>query len=283
MIAFQIIISVASVVLQSCLFNSLCKKTLKTNNKIYSFISVMYVVCIVLFAIGAVRGHFSVYTITLGVLFGVVTALGNLYKMRALASGPMHITNLVTTSSMIIPAMSGIFFGEYFSIQKLIAVFVLIYFIYLSFGKTADAKANQKWMIYCILAALLQGSIGVLQKIHQSSAYKAEVNGFLLVAFICSFIYSRIMAGKPTEKTKFNVKLVIVAVICGICTYTMNVLNLRLSGLLPSQLFFPLVNGSTIVLNSIMSVVVFKESISRKQFVGLCGGIVTLIAICFIK
>jgi len=63
----------------------------------------------------------------------------------------------------------------------------------------------------------------------------------------------------------------------------MNFLNLRLSGLLPSQLFFPLVNGSAIVLSSLMSVLLFKEHLSKKQTVGLVGGIASLIVMCFVK
>ena len=97
---------------------------------------IMYALCIALFGIAVLGGQVSFFTVALGLLFGVVTALGNFYKMRALNSGPMHITLLVTTSSMIIPTMSGIFFGERFSVLKLILVGILIGFIFLSFDKT---------------------------------------------------------------------------------------------------------------------------------------------------
>jgi multidrug transporter EmrE-like cation transporter len=63
----------------------------------------------------------------------------------------------------------------------------------------------------------------------------------------------------------------------------MNYINLKLSGLLPSQLFFPLINGSAIILSSLSSVFIFKESLSKKQVVGLVGGILSLIAICLVK
>ena len=184
---------------------------------------------------------------------------------------------------MIIPAISGIFFGEHFSLQKLIVVFILIGFIYLSLGKKENGIMNKKWFLFCTLAFIAQGSIGVLQKIHQSSVHKAETSGFLFVAFICSLVYSRIRAKKSFSELKFSAKHIVFAAICGLCIYGMNVLNLKLSGLLPSQLFFPLVNGSSIVLSSLMSVLLFKEKLSGKQLIGLCGGIASLIVICFIK
>ena len=149
--------------------------------------------------------------------------------------------------------------------------------------KTDDKKTNKKWFLFCVLAFLFQGSIGVLQKIHQFSEHKGELNGFLFVAFICSLVYSRIRTGKSYRELGFRKKHITFAIVCGVCTYIMNFLNLKLSGLLPSQLFFPLVNGSAIVLSSLMSVLFFKEHFSKKQLIGLCGGIVSLIAICFIK
>lgn len=283
MLFIQTVISISSMVLQNCLFNNICKKELTTNDHIYRFNMVMYAICIFLFGIAVLGGQVSFYTIALGLLFGVVTALSNFYKMRALSSGPMHITLLVTTSSMIIPTMSGMFFGEQFSILKLIMVVILIGFIYLSFDKTDNKKTNKKWLLFCVLAFLFQGSIGVLQKIHQFSEYKGELNGFLLVAFTCSFIYSRIRTRKSYRELEFRKKHIVFAIICGVCTYVMNFLNLRLSGLLPSQLFFPLVNGSAIILSSLMSVLIFKEHLSKKQTVGLIGGITTLIVMCFVK
>lgn len=282
MILFQVVLSISSMVLQNCIFNSICKKELKTSDHIYRFNMIVYAVCISLLGAALINSRISLYTIALGLLFGGVTALSNLYKMLSLSAGPMHITLLITTSSMIIPTMSGIFFGERFSLSKLCFVFILIGFIYLSLDKTSSTKVNKRWFLYCMLSFVLQGSIGVLQKIHQVSSYKGEVNGFLFVAFICSLIYSRIRAKKTFVELKFTPKHVIFAVVCGICTYEMNRLNLKLSGLLPSQLFFPIINGSSIVLSSAMSVLIFKEKLSKKQIIGLCGGILSLIAICIV-
>ena len=74
----------------------------------------------------------------------------------------------------------------------------------------------------------------------------------------------------------------IIGLVCGACTFAMNFINLKLSGLLPSQLFFPLVNGSSIVLSSLVSLFLFKEKITLKQQIGLVGGILALIAICLV-
>ena len=283
MIIFQTTTSILSMVSQNCIFNHVCKKDLDTGAHVYRFNTLIYAVCILLFGVIAISGGFSFFTVALGLLFGVVTALANYYKMRSLSCGPMHITLLITTSSMIIPTLSGIFFGERFSVYKLLVVFVLIFFIYLSLEKKGDAQINKRWLIFCVLAFVLQGSIGVLQKIHQSSEHKGEIGGFLLIAFLCSLVYSHFCAKKSFKELGFHRKLFIFAPICGVCTFLMNFLNLKLSGLLPSQLFFPVVNGSAIILSSVMSVLLFKEKLTKRQMVGLLGGIISLVAICLVK
>lgn len=283
MIILQTILSISSIVLYNCLVNGVCKKDLKTTDHVHAFTSIFYAVCVVLFACLAFSGGISWYTVILGLVFGAVTNLSAYYKMRSLAEGPMHITLLVTTSSMIVPTMSGVFFGESFSIWKLLIVFILIFFIYLSFDKSGDKRINKKWVIFCIIAFIFQAAVGVLQKVHQSSEYKGEIGVFLLIAFICSLVFSLVRRKTPYRVLGFTKKQVIFALICGICTFTMNYINLKLSGLLPSQLFFPLINGSAIILSSLSSVFIFKESLSKKQVVGLVGGILSLIAICLVK
>ena len=84
------------------------------------------------------------------------------------------------------------------------------------------------------------------------------------------------------KEVKLNKKIIMLAGVSGLCTFCMNFLNLKLSGLLPSQLFFPVVNGSSIVLSSLMAVIIFKEKLSKKQLIGLVGGIISLIMICIV-
>ena len=277
-----IMTSVATMVLQNCLFNHTCKTKLKTQKHINRFNITVYSVCFLLFGLLLLKEEISGFTILLGFLFGVVTALSNLFKMLSLSTGPMNITLLVTTSSMIIPTMSGIFFGETFSLAKLCIVLLLIGFIYLSVSKQSHTKASKKWLLFCILAFLFQGAIGVIQKIHQTSTYKTEVSGFLFIAFVCAILFCVFRSRGSEAKISLDKKAVLIGLICGGCTFGMNYINLKLSGILPSQLFFPLINGSAIVLSSIASVIIFKERLSKKQTIGLIGGIISLIAICLV-
>ena len=279
---FLIMTSISAAVLQNCLTNKVCKKNLDTDSKINIFNIFVYLACTVTFGILLIGNKLSLFTFLFGAFYGIIAALGQFFKVHALQIGPMNITLLITTSSMIIPTMSGVFFGEKFSFLKLCAVLVLLFFIYLSLQKNEGTRFNKKWIFCCVLAFLAIGVDGVIQKIHQKSQFRFEVSGFLFVAFAFAVLFNLISNKGIDTKQKLPRSIVLFALICGGCTFAMNFINLKLVGMLPSQLFFPVVNGSAIVLSTIMSVLIFKEDLTKRRTIGLIGGIASLIAICLV-
>lgn len=275
--------SVLSMVVNNIVLSGVGKRMLNGRTDTYRFNSFAYLICVFLFAFLTFGNAFSIYTIILGAVFGIVTMLSNFYRVLALANGPTHITILITTASMIIPTMSGVVMGlEMLKPLKLLVIAVLIFFIYLSAKKDKDSKIGKNWIIYCGLAFIFQGIIGVIQKIHQSSEHKSELFPFLFISFTVSFLFATIMGYSKKTDTRFTGKYYFFSVLCGVCIFTMNYLNLRLSGVLPSQLFFPAVNGTTIILTSIIAVAAFKEKLTKLQFIGLAGGLLSLAAICLL-
>lgn len=275
-------ISLAGNVIGNCLTNSFSKKIEGSKEKANTFSAIEFFVCVIAYFIILLNQSVSLYTVVLGLLYGLATAFSKYYLIRALSIGPMHLTLLITTSSMLIPTLSGIFFGEKFKVLKLLVALCLIFFVYLSFNKTKSEKFNKKWFLFCLIAFICSGTIGVLQKIHQNSTYKGELGGFLFVSFVCAVMVS---IGKNKGKLclrTFGKFGIIVAAICGLGTFAANIINLKLSGVIPSQLFFPLINGGSIIINSICSVVIFKEKLNLRQAIGLIGGIVCLILICIV-
>ena len=83
--------------------------------------------------------------------------------------------------------------------------------------------------------------------------------------------------GKP-ELTKFVWIAAMVA--GGGCLAVNNKLNLYLSGVMDSAVFFPLVNGGGLVLTVVTALFVFKERLTVKQWIGVVVGIVAVIFLC---
>lgn len=279
----KLISSIASTVLSNSFSNSVSKNTLKTQGDTYRFNVFLFLSEFLLVAILAFGQPTSAYTILMGLIFGLLTVMASISKFRALSTGPMHITILFTTCQMIIPTLSGaVFFGEPFSVGKFIAMLFLIFFVYLSLDKSSTGKINTKWLIFCLICFFSTGAIGIMQKLHQSSVHKDEISSFLAVAFACSLIFSFVSAKKNESHAHFGAKEYIFAIVCGVFSFVCNVFNLELSGIIPSQLFFPIVNGVPLVLSSVAAIIIFKEKVTPIQAIGLAGGTISLIVLCII-
>jgi drug/metabolite transporter (DMT)-like permease len=138
---------------------------------------------------------------------------------------------------------------------------------------------------------LLNGLIGVMQKVHQSSQYASELNAFLIIAFLVSFLFSStltlILSRKENpltfikEKDKKSKFLLILSIIvCGALIAVNNKLNLYLAGVIDSAVLFPILNGGGVALATIASLLVFKEKLSLKQWIGIAIGAIAIILLC---
>lgn len=278
--ALLLAVSIASIVLQNCLLNHVSKKTLHGRADTYFYNAVMYAICVLLFGAMAIGRPISLFTVLLGIAFGFMTVLASYTKMIALSQGPLHITTLIITASLLIPTLSGVLlFHTPFSPGKLIAAMALVIFIYLSAGKSGDSRISRSWAVVCAISFSMSGLIGITQQIHQASPHRDELAAFLAVSFSVSFLFAAFMSRGTTCPARFKLPQYAVAALCGLCAFTMNIINLKLSGEMPSQLFFPAVNGVPIILIGILSICLFKEKTTRRQLIGLVGGLVSLLAI----
>ena len=122
-----------------------------------------------------------------------------------------------------------------------------------------------------------------MQRWHQSTEYKNELDEFLVIAFVISVIFSALgMISNKTsdadsaknEKLRRNVWvwLIIGMLVSGACIAANNKLNLYLSGVMDTAIFFPIVNGGGLVLTSLAAFIIFKEKLSLLQWIGLVIG-----------
>ena len=274
-------ISIIAVVVMNCLSNYVGKKYILDKKDSYVFNVIQYLVPFIIFLCISLTQKVSLFSVVFGILFGFVTVLSGTSKLIALSIGPMYITNLIYTSSMIIPTVSGVFFGEKLSMLKIVFIVLLICFLFITtFKRGKDKNFNVKWLFFSFAGFLFCGTIGVLQKVFRATEYGDQTSPFLASAFFVSFLYSLIMSRGKSEKRNKN--FFVTAIICGVCVYLCNHINLYLSGIVESQLFFPLVNGIPLVLCSILAFTVFKEKFRPVQLIGLIGGIMCLVLICFV-
>ena len=239
-------------------------------------------------------GMSSVFTIVLGVAFGAVTTLQGITNIAALQVGPMSYTSVIISFSTLISALSGVmFFDESLGWAQIEGiVLMLASFVLAAKSDVDEKKANLKWLFLCLIAFVATGGIGIMQKVHQNSVYKDELNAFLIVAFVSSALLCAIFAawmerreGRFADKKEKNNKkqnwfLLGIMISSGACVATNNKFNLYLSGLMDSAVFFPIVNGGGLVLTTLAAVLLFKEKLSTKQWIGVVLGIASVVFLC---
>ena len=134
-----------------------------------------------------------------------------------------------------------------------------------------------------------------MQKIHQTSSFKGELNAYLVTAFIASTVISTAVAvflylkgskeslenkkALPAIDKKFVFMLVLM-IVNGVSVAVNHKLNLYLSGVMDSATFFPIVNGGGLVLSTVAALIIFRERLSVKQWIGLGVGILSVIFLC---
>ncbi len=235
----------------------------------------------------------SLFTIALGIVFGVVTALGQLSNIRALKLGPLSYTTVIASLSTMIPTLCGaLIWGEQIVLVQWIGIFLMVGCFVLSVSSDKEnKKTSMRWILFCGVLFLCSGGIGVMQKWHQNTVYKGELNAFLLIAFVFSTVYSAIGCicyARKAHKSSYEMFrtsgisrfVVILIIIGGVCIALNNKWNLYLSGIMDSAVFFPVVNGGGLVLTTLSAMVLFRERLSTKQWIGMLLGTVAVICLC---
>ncbi len=241
-------------------------------------------------------GSVSAFTAILGTVFGAATALQGVTNIAALQVGPMSYTSVIISFSTLISALSGVLlFDESLAWAQAVGiVLMLASFVLAAKDGGNDKRANIKWLLLCLSAFAATGGIGVMQKVHQSSDCRDELNAFLIIAFVSSAVlcliftvFSSMRNGRSSDASERSVKnkkqlwlSLAIMLASGVCVAVNNKLNLYLSGVMDSAVFFPIVNGGGLVLTTLAAVVLFKERLSKKQWLGVVIGILSVLFLC---
>lgn len=250
------------------------------------------------FTIFAMSGSLkaSSFTLVLAIAFGLTTAIQRIMHLQALETGPFSYTSVILSLAMLIPTLSGaIVWGEHIYFIQIVGIVLMVGCLILSVDFTGEQKKSSlKWLLFCGLAFLGNGAIGIMQKWHQNTDYKEELNQFLIIAFITSALFSEmmIMLDKKSSKAKtvekdetkkkklLTLKPIMIMIVGGLCIGISNVLNLYLSGAMDSAVFFPVVNGGCLILTTLSALFMFKERLSTKRWIGIILGIISVILLC---
>lgn len=292
LLIFSVIMSLLSC---GILRNEFCKKELAGNSDLYIFNTVNSLLsAVTLLVVAAISGSLcvpSLYTALMGVLFGLATALCAILSMIALESGPLSYTNVIVSCAMVIPALSGmVLYGEVVSGWQYLGIALMVVsFACAVDGDNKGSGASLKWLLLCLGAFVGSGSVGVMQKLHQNSVHKDELGVFLVIAFAASalfslaltFYYSRVRGeGITVTRPPKLKKFAIISFVSGVGFALVNQINMYLAGVMEAIIFYPVVNGASMILTTAAGILLWKETLSKRQWFGLITGGAAILLLC---
>lgn len=228
--------------------------------------------------------HISLYTFLLSILYGAALVTSYQTLIMAMKEGPMSYTILISTCGMIIPTLFGtIAYKEAVSVFQVIGFILMPIGFYFGANPKKSEKITMKWAKYVFTCFFSNGLQGVLQKVISRSAHPEESGMFLMTAFLISALILLVMYLLKREKADLRkgfIKKYSLSPIVGIADAFQHKVNTGLSGVLPSIICYPVINGGGIAGATIVSLLVFHEKMDKKQILGFVLCVTSIFLMC---
>lgn len=227
---------------------------------------------------------FHTPTLLLGTVYGVLMCVSMTSGYLALKSGPMALTSMLVSFSIVIPIVYGVCVGEGLGTFKIVGLCALIVaMVMVNVNKqTKESKVSYaKWLLFVALTFVANGTMSVIQKIHQTQFPSLFVTEFMTVGMLVGALFFCVLALIKTKpKRIFQSKGKIFGVIAGICSAVANFCTTALVGMENASALFPAITAGTLVLNLILGLIIFKEKLKINHYVAVAFGIC---AVVFLK
>lgn len=216
-------------------------------------------------------------------MFSVCYTVCNFGIIQALKYGPATLTSLFVGLSLLVTTLWGfLFWNEQVTVYVAIGlIFVVVSIVLCLYSKKQDEKPfTWKWLFYVLLAFFGNAGCSIVQRTQQIK-YNGQ-HGNMLMFFstaisACIYLVLFIRSRKTDYKTMLRTSCAL-PVFAGICNVVLNVfvMKLALSDLTPS-LIYPVIGVGGLAVVIVSSLLIFKEKMSLKQWIGVGVGAVAVV------
>ena len=247
---------------------------------------------LVMFALMAVAGFtFHAPTLLFGLLYGASLCLSMYAGYRALCLGPMALTSMLVSFSIIVPLLWGITFAnEQPTKLQTVALFMLFGAILLTnldkiLGNRGGASAKKGsyglWLFFVATTFLCNGCGSVLQKQYKALYSEAYNDEFMFFAMLlCTVIYVTIAVAKNSLADVRAVKNKWLGALAGVTNGLASFFTLLLAGLENASILFPIISAGTLLGSLLCGRFIFRERLKLNHYAALTLGI---FAVVFLK
>lgn len=266
-----------------CSLQGVLKKpyTDKTGGRgVYFFSAATAFFALMFFVVTSKSFDFEIKMLPYSAAFAVFYCLSTVFTVLAVPIGPLSLTSLMISYSLLLPTFYGIIFlGDKLSLGLIVGIVLLLISIFLANGKIDGAGINLKWLIYAIIASVSNGMCSVVQKAEQVAFDGAYKNEFMIVALI---IVTVVMVVMIFAKERKEIKLYfksgwLICTACGAMNGAVNLLTMVITGKMPVSVIFPMISAGGLLATYLLSKFLYKEKLTKMQFAGLLVGMASAV------
>ena len=220
-------------------------------------------------------------TILYGAIYGVLLCVSMFTGYLALKSGPMALTSMLVSFSIVIPIVYGLCVGETLNVFKIVglcALVVAMVVVNLNKKSSEGKTLYFRWLIYVALTFCANGVLSIIQKIHQTAFPSLYVTEFTTVGMLVCAVFFCVLAlikFKPSQILKSKGKKF--GALAGVFSVVANFCTTFLVGMENASALFPAITAGTLVLNLVCGLVVFKEKLKINHYVAVVFGVCAVI------
>ena len=236
-----------------------------------TFALLFFVVC------SGFKLSFNIGVVPYSVGFAISYSAALAGSFLAIKCGPLSITTLITSYSLIIPTFHGLFaYGDKIKAVGVAGIVLLLVSLFLINKKSENSSMSFKWLIYVGLSFAGNGMCSVFQKTQQYAYDGAYKNEFMIISmvFCVAFMLAAMMISKEKPDLK---KSFVFGAGCGAANGIVNMLVMVLVAGIPSIILYPSIAAGGIVIGYIVSVFIYKEQLTFMQKVGYIMGTASVI------
>lgn len=236
--------------------------------------------------IGGFQVAFSSALLFYAAAFALVMIPYYVLGIKVLSVGSVALYSMfMMLGGMVLPFAYGvIFLNEPLTLGKgigCVALSLAILMQALTQQKQEGAKTDKKglFILLCLAIFILNGLTGVIAKAYAIRVQRPDEMGFTVVSCLLTAVFSGVLLlgvgvkQKQALKTEFKKAFQPAVLGCilaiGIFTHTGNFLHLMAAAHLPASIQFPMVSGGVIVFSAMVSAGIFKEKISKKEWISV--------------
>lgn len=232
----------------------------------------------------------SLFTCISGVIMGSFSIVFQICYIMALSKGKTSLTVTINNFSLLIPVVfSYIVFDEELGFLGIIGIFLILISFLLTVSKenSSDNKALSKkqwrqWLFHTLLVFFSNGILSINQKVYSKLSTELQVFEYIAVAYIVASVICWLIFATTIKKGVDNKVVVpykkafILAGLAGLFLGIYQCVNTYAASVINGTVLFPATNCGVSLLIMLIGSLLFKEKLTKKQYIGVLIGIVAI-------